>query len=223
LIQAVIFDMDGVLVDSYAPHLESWRVLANEIGASITDEQFDHTFGRTSRDIIRMLFGATDDETVHAYDERKEALYRDLVREAVPGMPGAVELVGSLATAGLGLAVGTSGPRANVDLVCAAMGLDDLLKVRVTKEDVRRGKPDPEIFLTAAAKLGVAPACCVVIEDAPAGIQAARSGGMRCIAMTSTHESGALSEADAVVDSLADAGAVIARWRDGSPGSQVVD
>lgn len=213
MIQAVIFDMDGVLVDSYAPHLESWRVLAAEIGAEISDEQFDHTFGRTSRDIIRMLFDVTDADRVRAYDERKEALYRDIVRDNVPEMPGATALLEQLAGQGIAMAVGTSGPRENINLVCDGLGWNELLRVRVTGADVTHGKPDPEIFLQGASRLGVAPQACVVIEDAPAGIEAARRGGMRCIGLTSTHEAKALSEATRVVDAISDVWPVIESWR----------
>ena len=212
MIQAVIFDMDGVLVDSYAPHLESWRVLAREIGAAISDEQFDHTFGRTSRDIIRMLFDVTDSARARAYDERKEALYRDIVRGVVPEMPGATALLERLAGQGIALAVGTSGPRENINLVCDELGWNDLLRVRVTGADVTHGKPDPEIFLQGASLLGVAPGRCVVIEDAPAGIEAAKRGGMRCIGLSSTHDAGALSQADVVVDGLENVVPIIDSW-----------
>ncbi len=213
MITAVIFDMDGVLVDSYAPHLESWRVLAKEIGASISDAQFDHTFGRTSRDIIRMLFDVTDDERVRDYDDRKEALYRDIVRGSIPEMPGATALLNRLAGQGIALGVGTSGPRANIDLVCDELDWNALLRVRVTGADVMKGKPDPEIFLQGALRLEVTPAECVVVEDAPAGVEAAKRAGMRCIGLASTHEAGALSEADRVVDALDDAWLLIESWR----------
>src|SRR5437870_943343 len=97
----VIFDMDGVLIDSFQPHLQSWRQLAHELGREITDEQFAATFGRTSRDIIRLLFGAELSEAeVRRSDDRKEWLYRELVRGHVPAMAGALELLGSLRTAG---------------------------------------------------------------------------------------------------------------------------
>jgi HAD superfamily hydrolase (TIGR01509 family) len=218
LIRAVIFDMDGVLVDSYAAHLESWRILAREIGAEISDEEFDHTFGRTSRDIIRLLFDITDAERVRAYDQRKEALYREIVRDDVPEMPGATALLAHLAGRGIALGVGTSGPRENIDLVCDALGWNGLLSVRVTGADVTNGKPDPEIFVTGASRLGVLPAECVVIEDAPAGIEAAKRGGMHCIGLTSTHGSSALSEADAIVGTLSECGGVIEAWAGGSAG-----
>lgn len=219
MITAVIFDMDGVLVDSYAPHLESWRILAREIGAEITPAQFDETFGRTSRDIIRSLFGTSDDERVRAYDERKEALYREIVRGRVPEMTGACDLVKRLHSKGLAMAIGSSGPRENVALVCEELGLTPLMGACVTGADVSRGKPDPEVFLTAAARLGVAAASCVVVEDAPAGVEAAKRAGMRCIGLTSTHESAALSAADATVGTLVEVGEVINAWSGNNAGS----
>lgn len=211
--QAVIFDMDGVLVDSYAPHLESWRMLAREVGVEITEAQFAETFGRTSRDIIRMLFGDGHADRVQAHDARKEALYRDIVRGGVPEMPGATTLLEQLAGQGIALGVGTSGPRENIDLVCDELGWNALLPVRVTGADVTHGKPDPEIFLKGASRLGVAPAGCVVIEDAPAGIEAAKRGGMKCIGLTSTHDAASLAQADTIVDALSDVWPVIDGWR----------
>src|ERR1043166_3998609 len=112
----VIFDMDGVLVDSYQPHLESWRRLASELGYSISDEQFDATFGRTSREIIRILFGPQhSDDEVRRLDARKEQLYRDAVRGRVPAMPGAIDLIRTLHDAGFKLAIGSSGPPENIN------------------------------------------------------------------------------------------------------------
>ncbi len=213
--RGVIFDVDGVLVDSYAPHYESWRLLAEEIDADIAESQFAATFGRTSRDIIASLFNVTDADAVRKLDARKESLYRDIIRPAVPAMPGAVTLVASLHATGFRLAVGSSGPPENVALVCEVMGLDAYLSASITGADVTRGKPDPQVFLLAAEGLGLPAARCVVIEDAPAGIEAARAAGMPCIALSSTHDRAGLSAADRVVDALdelgpSDIGALIA-------------
>ncbi len=202
----VIFDVDGVLVDSYVPHLESWQRLASEIGADIAESQFAATFGRTSRDIISELFDITEADAVQKLDARKESLYREIIRPAVPAMPGAVSLVASLHAAGFRLAVGSSGPPENVALVCEAMGLDAYLSASITGADVTRGKPDPQVFLLAAEGLGLPAARCVVIEDAPAGIEAARAAGMPCIALSSTHERSGLAAADKIVGNLSELG-----------------
>lgn len=201
----VIFDMDGVLVDSYAAHLESWRRLAVELGQNPTDEQVGSTFGRTSRDIIRKLFNVHDDSAVRRLDGRKEEIYRDLVRGRVPAMPGAVPLVADCHRGGLRLAVGSSGPPENVRLVCDELGISALFGAVVTGDDITHGKPDPEVFLTAARRLGLKPQQCVVIEDAPVGVEAAVRAGMRCVGLVGSYTRAELSErATLVVDSLAE-------------------
>lgn len=198
----VIFDMDGVLVDSYAPHLTSWQRLAEEIHSPITDRQFAATFGRTSREILRELFGIHDAAEIRRLDDRKEALYRGLIRGAVPAMPGAVDALARLHAAGFRLAVGSSGPPENVQLVCEELGLPRYLSAIITGADVQRGKPDPQVFELAAAGIAILPDHCVVIEDAPAGIEAARRAGMPCIALTGTHPAAALNAANRIINHL---------------------
>ncbi len=200
----VIFDMDGVLVDSYQPHLRSWCLLAEELGTTMTEAQFAATFGRTSREIIRQSFGVEAPDEIRRLDDRKEALYRDLIRGRVPEMPGAMSLVRALHEAGFRLAVGSSGPPENVTLVCDELGLAPYLGATITGADVQRGKPDPQVFELAAVRLGLPPASCLVVEDAPAGIEAAGRAGMRSIALTGTHEADALAAADLVVHRLDD-------------------
>lgn len=198
----VIFDMDGVLVDSYAAHLESWRRLAAELRQSLTEQQIGSTFGRTSRDIIRLLFDVHDAASIHRLDTRKEVLYRDLVRGRVPVMPGAVAFVTDCHTAGLRLAVGSSGPAENVRLVCDEMGVAELFAEMVTGDDITCGKPDPEVFLTAAARLGLLPQQCVVIEDAPVGLEAARRAGMQCVGLVGSYPRETLAAATRVIESF---------------------
>jgi beta-phosphoglucomutase len=201
-LQSVIFDVDGVLVDSYRAHFESWRQMFAEQGAAFTEDQFRATFGRTSRDIIADFYGHLTEEDIHRWDERKEALYRDILRQDFPVIDGAVELVNTLAAAGFGLAVGSSGPPANVALTLECLPCGDRFSVRVTGADVTRGKPDPQVFLLAAERLDVPPAQCAVVEDAPAGIEAANRAGMASIALVGTATRAELSEARLVVDSL---------------------
>ncbi len=188
MLQAVIFDMDGVLVDSYRAHFESWGSLAAEHAIPFDDQTFAATFGRTSRDIIRLLWQgrALGDGAVQALDDRKEALYRDVVGRDFPAMDGARELLDALAAAGIPLAVGSSGPPENVELAVEKLGGPGLFGATVTGRDVERGKPDPEVFLLAAERLGAPPANCVVIEDAPDGIEAARAAGMAAVALLSS-------------------------------------
>jgi beta-phosphoglucomutase len=201
---AVIFDMDGVLVDSADAQWESWRLLAEENGRAVTRGQFASTFGRQNRDIIPILFGGVSPQRLLALSERKEFLYRDLIRAQPPIVAGAVDLVQSLQAAGIRLAIGSSGPRANIDLVLAAMGVADAIAVIVSADDVTRGKPDPQVFQLAAERLGISSQRCIVIEDAPAGVAAARAAGARSVAVLRHHSREEFRDADWVVESLSD-------------------
>ncbi len=201
----VIFDMDGVLIDSFDPHRRSWQEMARRHGVEMTDRQFAETFGRTSRDIIRHFWGdAVTDEQVRRMDECKEAIFRDMLRERLPVMPGAPRLIDDLAAHGFKLGVGSSGPPENVNLVVDALGLAGRLAGIVTGMDVTRGKPDPQVFLLTADRMGIDPRRCAVIEDAVHGITAARQAGAKAIALTGTAPREAFTGADLVVDSLND-------------------
>lgn len=202
---AVIFDVDGVLVDSYQAHFESWQDVARQHEFSMTEAQFAALFGRTSRDIIRNLWPghAASDEAVARIDDEKEAAYREIIVAEFPAMPGAVALIESLHAAGFALALGSSGPPENVELALDGLGHRHLFGAWVTGADVTRGKPDPQVFQVAAGRLDVSPERCAVVEDAAAGIAAANAAGMTSIALVSTgHSRGEYAEADHIVDSL---------------------
>ena len=203
--QGVIFDMDGVLVDSYAAHFESWKRLGRELGFSMSEEQFVASFGRTSREVIRETWPhlASSDERVRQIDARKEELFREIIAADFPAMDGAAELIDALAAAAFKLAVGSSGPPENVNLVLEKLARRDRFTAVVTGRDVTRGKPDPQVFQIAAERLGLPTARCLVVEDAPAGITAAKRAGAKCLGLVSTgREPAALAAADRVVRSL---------------------
>ena len=203
--QAVIFDVDGVLVDSYHAHYQSWQLACHERGMKMTQDQFVATFGRTSREIIVELWGDKfrTPAAVAQLDDRKEELFRDILRSDFPGMDGAAELIDDLHQAGFRLAVGSSGPPDNVNLVLDQLQRRAAFHGVVTALDVQRGKPDPQVYLLGAERAGVAPQYCVVIEDAPVGVAAAHAAGMKCIAIASTGRvPKSLQAADMVVDSL---------------------
>jgi beta-phosphoglucomutase len=201
--RAVIFDVDGVLVDSYDAHMRSWLLMGREHGLTITEEQFASTFGQTSREIIARFWGSDlSREEAETLDARKEAIYRDLIRERFPAMDGSVELIDVLADAGFRLAVGSSGPPENVELTLDCLGRASRFNAVVTGRDVTRGKPDPQVFQIAAERLSLPPARCIVVEDAPVGITAARAAGMASVALVGTVAADRLGEADLVVRSL---------------------
>jgi beta-phosphoglucomutase len=183
----VIFDMDGVLVNSYQPHFLSWRQAAREHGLELGEKEFAVTFGRTSRDIIHALWGDRfSDAQIVAFDRRKEQAYRDIIAHNFPEMDGAGELVASLHGAGFAVAIGSSGPPENIAAVCAGLPHAELFDATVSGAEVRQGKPAPEVFLLAAKKLGLPPGRCAVIEDAPVGLEAAQRAGACAIAITGT-------------------------------------
>jgi len=205
VVSGVIFDVDGVLVDSYVAHFESWKQLGERHGFGQTEEQFARTFGRTSHEILADLgLGLTNDEMTRLSDE-KEAIFRAIISTGFPVMPGAVPLIDSLAEDGFRLAVGSSGPPENVALTLAELGRGSLFRAAVTGADVTRGKPDPEVFLRAAERLELPPESCAVIEDAAPGISAAKRAGMAAIGLVSRgRTSQELAAADHVVHHLAE-------------------
>ncbi len=203
----VLFDLDGVIVDTKQAHLASFTQLGEEEGYVMTPEIFQHIFGRHNSDIFPLLYGhPLPAERVAWLSDRKEALFRDLIRGHITALPGVAALLPALAEAGYHLAIGTSTPRANVDLILGDLGFTRYFQAIVSAEDVTRGKPDPQVFLLAAQAVGVPPAQCVVVEDAVAGVRAARAGGMAALAVTTNHTRAALHEASRIVDSLAEVG-----------------
>ena len=200
---AVIFDVDGVLTDSYAAHFQSWQRMFGEIGVEFTDEQFRATFGRTNRDIFAELYpGQMDEEQSRRLGDRKEELYREIVRKDFTPLSGAVELIDALYDAGFKLAVGSSGPPPNVALTLEKLGRASRFSAQVTGADVTIGKPNPQVFLIAADRLSVAPERCAVIEDAPQGVEAANRAGMTSIAVLGTTTREKLDHAKLVVETL---------------------
>jgi beta-phosphoglucomutase len=200
---AVIFDVDGVLVDSYRAHFASWRQLYGELGHDYSEAAFASDFGRRSADILRRTLGdALSEQQIHALDQRKEALFRDILRREFPAMSGAVELIDALVADGFRLAVGSSAPLENVELSLEELGRAASISAIVAGADVTRGKPDPQVFQLAAQRLGVSPELCAVVEDAVHGIEAAHRAGMVAIALTGTASREQLAEADLIVDHL---------------------
>ncbi len=191
MIRCAIFDMDGVLIDSYHAHFESWRRVAAEEGVPYTEKEFAWSFGRTSREIIKGTWGRPEysDGDIARIDSRKEALFREIIARDFPMMDGARELIEALRAAGFRVAIGSSGPPENVALAVDRLGGRQLFDGIVTGMDVTRGKPDPQVFLLAAERAGVEPRFSLVVEDARPGIEAARRAGMASVALVSTGRS----------------------------------
>jgi HAD superfamily hydrolase (TIGR01509 family) len=200
-----IFDHDGVLVDSLEFHQHAWLELGQRTGLVITEEFIHETFGMTNPSILRRLCGAAiTEEEIRRYSDLKEVCYRDLAHGKIRLMDGVREVLDGLTARGVKLAIGSSGPRANLELTVSECGLEGRFAAIASLEDITHGKPDPEIFLVAAAKARAIPAFSVVFEDAPVGIQAAKAAGMLAVGLTTTHPAAALEQAgaDLVVPNL---------------------
>lgn len=199
--RAVLWDVDGTLVDSLEYHWLSWQEALAQAGYALTREQFLATFGRRNDEILRTYFGAdVTPERISAISLDKEERYRKLVRErGIAPLPGVRRWLEQLRAAGWRQAIASSAPPLNLEVILAALDAKAFFDAIVSAEEVERGKPDPQIFLTAAAKVRTPPARCIVVEDAPAGTEAARRAGMRAIGVLTTHPALA---ADRVVRSL---------------------
>ncbi len=199
----VIFDMDGVLADTGHIHYESWIKMATEIGVEFTREIFEETFGQQSPTITRKLVGPEVDEIlVENWANLKEKYYREMIREKLVPLPGVIRIIKELKSEGFKLAIGSSGPPENVELLLSQLKIKPFFDVIITAFDVKKGKPDPEAFLNAAKNLNINPKNCIVIEDAPVGLEAAKKAGMISIALTTTHNKAELVGAHLVIKDL---------------------
>ena len=200
----VIFDMDGVLADTGPIHFQSWVKMANEdAGVNFTKEFFEESFGQQSIPITRKLVGTNVEQAlVEKWANLKEMYYREMVKNKLEAIPGVIELIRDLKKENIKMAVGSSGPLENVELLLTSLKIKHYFDVVITTEDVKNGKPDPDVFLIAANKLELKPENCLVIEDAPVDIEAAKRAGMKSIALTTTHKREELYQADIIVEDL---------------------
>jgi beta-phosphoglucomutase len=198
----VLWDLDGTLADSSAYHWRSWQTVMAAEHVAITEDDFRATFGQRNEEILGAWLGPeASPERIRRVGDAKEVAYRGYVsEEGITPLPGAEEWVRRLHHRGWRQAIASSAPRLNIEVMHGALSFDGLIDTLVGAEDVNAGKPDPEVFLVAATRLGVQPSRCVVVEDAEAGIQAARRAGMASVGVGG----GAVEAADVVVASLAD-------------------
>ena len=198
--RAVLWDLDGTLVDSAEFHWLSWRDTMAAEGVSLTYQQFLDTFGQKNDRILPGWLGPGDDaDRIRRVGDAKEAEYRRLASvHGLMALPGASSWVRRLHAQGLQQAIASSAPGENVGVMLRALALDGMFEAIVSAEDVTRGKPDPQVFLAAAERLDVPRDRCIVVEDAAVGVQAARSAGMRCIGVSRA----VVLDADVAVSSL---------------------
>ena len=200
--RGVLWDMDGVLVDTGEFHFQAWSQALPEFGLQITRQFFLDTFGMNNTNILAKLLGHTpESELLNDISDRKEELFRQAVQGRAQPLPGVRNWLERLQAASFRQAIASSAPKANIDALVDGLGLRPYFAAAVSGAALP-GKPDPALFLQVARTLEVAPERCIVVEDAIAGVEAARRAGMKCIAVTTTNPAQALQAADIVVERL---------------------
>ena len=197
---AFIFDIDGTIIDSMRYHERSWDLFLTQRGVVTTGEDFfRRTAGRTGVEVMRELFGPLSDADAHALVKEKECIYRDLFRPQFREIEGFKAFAREAKTAGVRLACATAGDPDNIAFALGGLEMEAFFDAAVGAHDVARGKPEPDLFLLAAQRIGACPAECLVFEDAPLGIEAARRAGMRAVAIASTVPADELGAPDHVI------------------------
>jgi beta-phosphoglucomutase family hydrolase len=201
--KAVIWDMDGVIADTAPYHFRAWQEVFAGRDASYTEDDFRRNFGKRNDAIIRnILSSKISPGEMKAIAAEKEENFRRRARDNIKPLPGAIELMKSIKEHGFYQALASSAPIENIRLITQQLGIEGFFQVVVSGGEVREGKPSPQGFLMAAEKLQVKPQDCIVIEDAIAGVAAAKRASMACIAVTTTNSGKKLTEADLIVDTL---------------------
>ena len=210
--KAVIFDMDGVLIDSWEPHYLSWKVSGEKYGFDISTETYAKYFGQTAEVFMEAILRDNNkvmtSEELAEWHRLKEEHYRKAFIEGFKENRSLTNLLTNLRANGFKTGIGSSAPKSNIQDLVDIMPEGECLKEYISADDVTRGKPDPEVFLLAAKKLGVLANKCAVIEDSIHGLKAARRAGMVAIGITGTHDKDTLAEyADMVIDDLGEVNA----------------
>ncbi len=200
--RTVLWDMDGVLVDSGELHYQSWLETLTALSIPFDRDKFRSTFGMNNTGILSILLGKTPEpDFIDMVSDRKEGLFRELIHGRLQLLPGALEWLKLLHERGILQAVASSAPQANIEATVDELNIRQYFSALISAYAMP-GKPDPAVFIEAARQLGMEPEQCVVIEDSVAGVTAAKQAGMKCIAVCTTHARSALTAADIVVDSL---------------------
>lgn len=199
---AIIWDMDGVLVNTGEYHYQSWKQTFDELDVPFSKEQFRETFGMNNTGILEIICGEKlPPEQEDRISDHKEELFREAVKGKAKLLPGVENALKNFLEWNLKQAIASSAPPKNIEVLVRELGIGKYFDATVSGFDIP-GKPDPGVFLKTARQLSVEPERCVVIEDAVAGVEGANNAGMKCIAVTTTNTTEALSNADLIFDSL---------------------
>jgi beta-phosphoglucomutase family hydrolase len=201
--KTILWDMDGVISDSYSLHFAAWQDTFAKRGIELTKQDFTGLFGTRNDFIIGSIMGSEmPEKDIKIMVQEKEEAFRRKAIGRIKPFPGVVRLLDALKKGNFGLGLVSSAPRENIDLALSQLDLTGVFNCIVSGQEVPESKPNPQIYLLAAEKLQAIPNDCVVIEDSPLGVQAAKTAGMKCLAVTNTHRRENLRAADTVVDSL---------------------
>ncbi|HCS39465.1 MAG TPA: beta-phosphoglucomutase [Anaerolineaceae bacterium] len=201
-LEAILWDMDGVIVDTYEGHFVSWKQALDEVGQSYDEDTFRRTFGMNNRLIMAHVFdGELEEAFIQKVGDRKEELFRRDIKGKVQTLPGVVEWLERFKGMNLKQAVASSAPQANIDALLNELKIREYFKAEAAGATLK-GKPNPAVFLLAAKLLEVDPRNCLVIEDSIAGVEAAKSAGCQCVAVLTTNQASDLTRADLIVKDL---------------------
>jgi beta-phosphoglucomutase len=199
---AVIFDLDGTILDNNAFHLKSWKEYLRRINREMSDEDYNKNInGRTNRDVVKYLYGDDlSEDDIWKYTNEKEALYREMYKPYIKPVNGLIELLKLLYEHNIPMGIATSGIQVNIDFMFENVPIKEYFRTVVDSSFITKGKPDPEIFLKTADYLGIAADKCLVFEDAVVGIKSGKAAGMKVIAVATTHPKEELEMADLIIE-----------------------
>lgn len=197
---AVIFDMDGVIVDNMPYHKKAWAEFFAKYDPPMILEDFIQHMGKSNEDLMTLLFGAKLTwEQIRSLGEEKEALYREIYAPYVVPLPGFIDFLKELKKNHVKTAVATAAPKVNLDFLLTHIAVRNEFDVLIDDSEVKKGKPNPEIYLKAAVKLDYRAEHCLVFEDSLAGIQAAKNAGMKVIGVATTNLPERMQNTDLVI------------------------
>lgn len=199
--EAVIFDLDGTLIDNNAYHIEAWKIFYNKIGKPFSKEEYTKNInGRINRDIFNYVFNTTlSPELIEEYTQEKEAMYRDLYQPHIKPVDGLLDFLEDLEKERMPKAIATSGMVPNINFMFEHVPIQKYFFGVIDASQVTQGKPHPEIFLKAAISVNAVPSNCIAFEDSVAGIRSAKAAGMTVVALTTTHTAEDVKEADLII------------------------
>ncbi|MFL5787614.1 MAG: HAD family hydrolase [Flavisolibacter sp.] len=200
-LQGVLFDLDGTILDNNVYHLKAWKQYLKNIGREVSDEEYRLNFnGRTNKDVVEYIHKRKmTDEEAQPFYLSKEDLYREIYKPHIKPIDGFLTLLNEIEKAHIPMGIATSGILPNIDFMFDHIPIRQYFKAVIYSKHIKRGKPDPEIYIKAAEELNADPAKCVVFEDATVGIQSAKGAGMKVIAITTTHPENELAGADKII------------------------